>query len=289
MGIDWVRMRPQTTADPQTIARLVELQAESFQRGYPGCWITRGECAPYNEQELRWQQQCLDASRELESLLDFPDFDHETGIAADDAEFDLGRRNYAIARNPIFPQRWRVAANRTFLPDQLAEQPTIWETWIDEVVAGQHQAYLLQQYLHETTTDLNNYAQQLKRTAEASLTATGNWAKKPELIATRQQILSFQPPEIQPAPIFPWPEPDRTEIPTDHPALQATQANIGELVELTRNWDRRVSGSRKLRYYEDYYATFPQYLEAANSADLSEFLGWLKRCSSRGMGVFLQF
>lgn len=281
MGIDWLRMRPQANADAQTLARLVELQAEGFRDGYPDAWKIGGEVAAVSdERRLDRQRQYQEASQQLRALLEFPPHD---------PDLDLGRRNYAIARNRIFPPCWQVAANRTFLPQALADQLVVWKTWLAEVAAGKHQTYLLQQYLYETTTDLDAYSRELKEAAQTSLTVTAAWAGKPDLVALREQIFAYQAPPIHPAPNFPWPERRNAEVPLDHSPLLAIQQKLDELVGLTRNWDRRVKGSRKLGYYQNYYCTFAEYVDQATSPDLQEELDWLTACSDRAMGVFLDY
>lgn len=49
-------------------------------------------------------------------------------------------------------------------------------------------------------------------------------------------------------------------------------------------------GSRsKLRYYQDYYPTFEQYLDQSNDDWLHEFFDWAERCSSLGFGLFFDY
>ena len=291
MGIGWFRMRPKRNVVQEELARLIDLQAEAFQN-LPSMWSTDHiePCELHDEQTVRrFERQYGDSSRALQELLEFPVCDPATGTPTDDPDLEFHWRVYPITRREIFPLQWRLQAHRTFLADSLPRQLGQWKDWLTAVRHGSHQSYLLDLYLHETTISLDFLFQELKWEAQDSVSQTGRWATKPKLAAVRDQIFSFQVPDFFPAPLVPL---QRSELAVDlsnHPSYQSISKKVEELIRLTRSWDANVKGTRKLRYYENYYMTFAQFLDQANDKWLHDFLRWVEACCCKEMGLFLDY
>jgi hypothetical protein len=285
MGIDWARMRPKPGVDDKELSRLIALQAEGIQ-GTPSFWTSDGVdtdvpglCRQYGE-----------SSEALAALLDFPKREPPDDGPNDFADLTTCWRVYAITHNGIFPPRWRLEAHRTMLAEDLRHQIVKWKQWLTEVKDGYHQEYLLDLYLHDTTILLPVLFQDLKNAARESLTKTGKWASRPDLVEVRNRILAFQVPAIYPAPLLrqagaPQPFIDLAK----HEPYQEITGKVKEVIALTRSWDANVRDNRKCRYYEDYYLTFDQFLEQANGHWLHDFLKWAETCCDKRMGLFLDY
>jgi hypothetical protein len=291
MGIDWFRMRPKQNAQESELHRLINLQAEAFQR-LPSMWST-DQIEPseiYDEEETRrLERQYGDSSRALTELLDYPTWDDSTYTPHDYPELALCWRVYPITHSGIFPIKWRVEAHRTYLAEPLREQLRTWTDWVFAVSQGRYRQYLLDLYLYETTIRINYVYRVIRNAAQESLSRTGRWAIKPDLVSVRDRILSFQVPALYPASV---PLPAQIDIAVNlanHEAYQSISQKVHELIALTRSWDANVKQNWKIRYYENFYETFDEFLAQANYKWLHDFLAWAEACSSKGMGLFLDY
>jgi hypothetical protein len=291
MGIDWFRMRPKQNAPESELHRLIDMQAEAFQ-GLPSMWSTE-QIEPleiYDEEEARrLGQQYGESSRTLRELLDFPAWDESTHTPHDYPELLVCWRVYPITHYSIFPIRWRVQAHCTYLPEPLREQLRIWKDWVSAVSEGHFRQYLLDLYLYDITIRINYLYRDIRSVAEESLTRTGRWATKPDLVSVRERILSFQVPALYPAPIHSSAQADISVNLAEHEAYQSINQQVHELIALTRSWDANVRENKKIRYYENYYMTFDQFLAQANDKWLHDFMAWAEACCSKEMGLFLDY
>ena len=292
MGINWCRMSPKPDTDRGELLRLIEQQAIAFQ-GMPYYWATDPVETPdsYHENTRRqYEEQYLASSRALEGLLEFPHCDPDTGTANDDPTLDPSMRVYPITHNTIFPPQWRLQAHRTFLPEQLPGQIAIWKNWITDISEGCHRHYLLDLYLHETTMRLATHCQDLQSVAEGSLSKTAKWVATPDLVAVRKRIASFPIPTIYPAPVVtPLASSEQTINLDEHSRYQFVCSQMDDLISLTRSWDRRAKDDWKVRYYQDHYQTFQQYLDQYQDEWLRSFFTWADTCCSKGFGLFLDY
>lgn len=276
----------------ERLLALVEMQAKSFQ-AMPYFWCTDPIETPetFHQQtrELH-EQDYLDTSRQLRECLQFPECDDDAGECTDFPDLAFAFRVGAISGNPVFPPIIRMNALRTFVPDALPEQVNAWKQWCEQVAGGLHVDYLRRLWAYETSMSLNHFGTELRRVASLSRQETANWASRPELTAVRDDILEGPVWEVLPAPVF-IPNAESTVQPmvgSDEMFDSIWQA-VRDLVQLTREWDRQVKGRWKLRYYEDYYETFEQFLAHAKTDWISEFFAWADRCCSEQMGLFLDY
>jgi hypothetical protein len=291
MGIDWFRMRPKPDADAGELDRLIALQAEAFQK-LPIMWATDSieQYDLYDEATVRrLQEQSGDACEALEQLLDFPPTGPDGESPADDPDLWFCWRVYPITQFEFFPLRWRLEAHRTILPHELGRQLAVWREWIAAVDRGEHRRYLLDLCLYETVLDLHLRYPDLRKVAERSLSKAARWANKPEIAEIRERIFAFELPALYPAPLFPPPDPQPLADPADDPAYRAITGKVDELVALTRAWDYNAKQNYKLRYYENCYRTFQQFLDRTKDKWLHEFFAWADECCSRGMGLYLDY
>jgi hypothetical protein len=292
VGIDWYRMSPRPDCDQAELTRLVEQQANAFQK-MPYFWATDPIETPstfHDNTRNQHEQQYLSSSKALRDLLIFPQCDPTTDIPTDYPDLESCWRVYPITHNTIFPPKWRMEAHRTFLTQELHEQIVFLKAWTTEVAEGRHENYLLNLYLYETTMFLATHCQQLKGLAEASLSMTAKWANKPDLLTVRKKILALPNPTVHPAPLeSALMGSDQLMISRGHSLIASLWKKIEELISLTRSWDSKAKEGWKLHYYQDFYQTFQQYLDQGKDAWLHSFFQWAERCQSLGFGLFLDY
>lgn len=287
MGIDWFRVGVRRETDPAQLGRLMEQQALAFQS--IGTWNSKA-CTDRVRDALCHRlhfETYLAASDSVRGLLEFPGWDDERQRATDLPDLVPCWRVYPITYNPTFPPLWRMRAHRTFLPDQLRAQLLVWKAWAAQVANGEHDAYLRELHLHETSDFMRHHWSFLRAAATESLTRTASWAHKPALVEVRERVLRLPEPTVSSVPIEPTEK--RSVKPEEFDAhYAAVFEEARTLIALTRAWDANVRGNRKLRYYEGYYhLTLDGFRARARDPWLQEFFAWATRCVQQGFGFYL--
>src|SRR5690348_2347595 len=106
MGIDWFRVRVRADTDRVLLDDLVERQATAFQ-SIQSMWIWNfdaetGELGRALQERLH-NDAYLHASNRLEQLLEFPEWDQDSGHARDFPDLAVCFRVYPITKSSIFP------------------------------------------------------------------------------------------------------------------------------------------------------------------------------------------
>lgn len=291
MGVDWVRAYiPQDSASVQ-LERLVEQQAVAFQSMW-GWWSQA--CADYNAVRRALNERLhltgyRAASDSLRKLLTIPEWDDARNCPTDLPELEACWRVYPITHNPIFPPLWRLRANRTLLPDQLGLQILEWRRWIEQAAGGEHDDYLRELHLFNTSDFMHYHWSYLRGNATASLSEAHRWAKNPDLAEVRDSILRLPEPIVMAARVDP-----SDEASADRDGLvaccQELFDDLAVLLDLTRAWNSIVQGNWKLPDYEDDYdLTLDAFKEMTRDPWLLDFLRWAEDCSGRGFALFLEY
>jgi hypothetical protein len=282
-------MKPKADADPDELRRLVREEAAAYQSIYG--WSPVSDVDPVwsgLQLGLNWPA-CLRATRAIRELVEDASWDDERQCATDHPELVPCWRVSVIAGNPTFPPLVRCQAGRSILPDELPGQTEAWRRWAEEAARGTHDDYLRELHWYTGADWTRHHWSVLHAAAVGSLTATGAWASKPDLIAVREEILRLPEPPVPSIRLSPGEGKTRaTEVlDTGYPVCLAAART---LVDVTRRWDRNVSGNRKLRYYENYYdLTLDAFRARAADPWLREFLTWADRCADLGFGLRLDY
>jgi len=288
MGVNFYRFRLKSGVEPASLETLIEQQAVAFQSmwGGPSSEEFAVKMISVSLSEHLHRDTYHTASKVLRNRIELPEWDDENQCAVDLPDLVPSWRVYPITYNRIFPPLCRMQAYRTFLPGQLGTQIPEWRKWIQEVLAGEHDDYLRSLHLYETSRVLQQHWSRLHGCACASLEKTTNWTRKPELIEVREQILRLREPCVMETRISAS-EPRR---PVDDEICAEFFENVGRVLDLTREWDRRVPGKWKVGYYPKHYEfTLDEFKKNAEDDWLQEFFAWGDHCIERGFGWFLDY
>ncbi|XVQ10806.1 hypothetical protein ACQP1W_51340 [Spirillospora sp. CA-255316] len=255
MGVDWIRMRVRGGVSRDELGRLVEAEAAAY--AALGNWYDGefdhliGEVGPGDADGLReW------------------------------VEVDEGADNYRRVRffslNPVFPAEWRLAAYRSYLPDELPGVLDAWTAHLERVRAGGHRDYLVAWYRYATSRELALEWAALRERALEARGRTNAWARKAAVAGVRERILGVPVPPVSPVPfwggageVFPAPE-------------------FAEAVALAREWNYRVP--RNQRVYVREPKGFEEWLGDGLEDDrLADLLGWVSRACDEGFGLVLDW
>jgi len=180
----------------------------------------------------------------------------------------------------LFPIEWRIAAERTILPWELGDRLTEWERYREEVKQGRHRPFLRQLYLyaclHElVTVDLANFIPVVQH----SLTATGSWAKRPEVVACRDEVLA--------EPILTLPPPPRWPAGDAASDLSLAERAFAKVESSVVAWNNAVQrGNVRLRLPRRPLA-FEQWIAARLTDEwYSSFLAWVEPWKYGGYGLY---
>jgi hypothetical protein len=185
-----------------------------------------------------------------------------------------------IGSEVSFPIEWRIVAERTILPWELGDQLAQWQSYRDEVKQGRHRPFLRQLYIYAcldelVNVDLANFIPVVRR----SLTATGSWAKRPEVVACQDEVLA--------APILTLPPPPDWPAGGGESDLAAAERAFAKVESSVRAWNHAVQrGNVRLRLPRRPLP-FEQWI-AARLSDrwYSSFRGWVEPWKCGGYGLY---
>lgn len=288
MGIDWERMRVKPGTDRALLERLIEQQAVAAQTLWG--WNSHADTDSVRSgllEEIHAENYGA-ASRGLRELLELPEWDDEQQCAKDIPDLDPCWRVYPITYYPIFPPLWRVRAHRTFLPEELGPQLAQWKSWAEGVARGEHDDYLRELHLYETSDWLRYHWSVLRENAVASLNRPTTWAKKPALVEVRELILRLPEPHVHDVRIDPAREPpERDRFDADY---RVAFEQVTRLLELNRAWNDHALLDWRVKYGPECYSlTLDAFRAHASDPWLQEFFQWAERCESLGFGLFFDY
>jgi hypothetical protein len=195
----------------------------------------------------------------------------------------------AITGNPIYPPLWRLRAKRTFLPDELRLQVREWRRWAEQAAAGEHDDYLRELHLHETSDHMHYHWSYLHGYATASLSEVDGWARKPALAEVRERILHLHEPLVLDARIDPADE-NSGDGDVVEARRRAVFEDLADLLDLTRAWSSMVPPRWQVPDYEENYSlTFEAFKENARDPWLLDFLQWAEHCAERRFALYLEY
>nr|BFE32282.1 hypothetical protein GCM10010200_045330 [Actinomadura rugatobispora] len=197
-------------------------------------------------------------------------------VDIDDGPDDY-RRVMLFSLNPVFPAEWRLAAYRSYLPDELPGALEVWLAHLERVRAGGHRDYLEAWYRYATSRDLSLEWAALREQALEARGRANAWAGRAELVEARERIISVPVPTVSPVPFW-----------EGGPVEAAASPDFAGAVALAREWNYRVP--RKQRVHVTQPAGFEEWLgEALASESLADLLGWLRRSCDAEFGLFLDW
>jgi hypothetical protein len=289
MGVDWFRATVKPGVDRSRLEQLVEQQAVAFQSMYGwnsvACQDADGvRNALLGKLHAGMYRSASDAIREL---LDFPGWDRSEGCAEDIPDLIPCCRVNPITNNVTFPPLWRMRAHRTILAERLGDQLAQWQAWAEQVAQGDHDEYIRELHMHVSSDWMKYHWSCLREAATASLSPSGEWAKKPELVEVREQILRLPEPFV----FMPRIDPEETAHEADDNArYEALFAEIRRLIDLTRAWNYNVKKHRAIKYYEScYHMSLDDFRDQARDAWLQDFFLWAERCAASGFALYLDY
>ena len=287
MAVDWFRVRPKDSTDPNELRTLIERQATAFQ-SITSYWIDYQPGLPreeFEQEKEEWFDEYRVSSQLLFDLLEPPPYDEDLCKCTDIPDLGPCQRLFPIIENPIFPPQWRKEASSSILVEELREWLKRWRSWIEEVSQGKHRGYLLQLWAHKESLSLFDNWQTLQKVAKQTIGRTNNWAHKPKFIEAREKVLATPAPVIHLAPTSP-----RFEYECSDALRTEIEQTAVDLISVTRQWDCCVKDSFKLRLYRNYYFSFEQFIERGTSDDYyPSNLEWVERCCSLGFGMYLDY
>lgn len=289
MGVDWARASLPPNADIGLLLDLVERQAVAFQSVWGWTSHACSDLDPVGHalrKRLHFAAYRA-ASDSLSGLLVFPEWDDARNCSSDDPELSPYWRVHPITYNPIYPPLWRLQAYRTWLPDPLRRQVRQWKQWAEQAARGEHDDYLRDLHLYETSDKMHYHWSYLRGNATASLGEGGDWASRQSLAEVRDGILRLPEPTIFNARIDPTDEgsdgPDRLDA-----RRQGLFDDLAVVIDLTRAWNATVPEPWKVPDYAgDYHRTLDAFKEMARDPWLLDFLQWAEACAERGFALYL--
>jgi hypothetical protein len=265
MGVDWIPCRVEAGCPTEELCELVRREAVHFRTSDSSLASGLDPRLQFSEAE---QERIRQAYLELGPLHRRLLFKHES------------HRVSVISSEVLFPIEWRIDAERTILPWELGDQLAEWQSYREEVKQGRHRPFLQQLYiydcLHElVSVDLANFLTVVQR----SLTATGSWAKRPEVVACRDEVLA--------APILTLPPPPQWPAGGGESDLTAAESAFAKVASSVRAWNDAVErGNARLRLPRQPLP-FEQWI-AARLTDgwYSSFLAWVEPWKCGGYGLY---
>jgi hypothetical protein len=265
MGVDWIPCRVEAGCPTDELCELVRREALHFRTG--GCSLASGldPRIQFSEEELERIRLAYLELGPLHRRLLFKRESHRVSV---------------ISSEVLFPIEWRIEAERTILPWELGNQLTEWKSYREDVEQGRHCPFLRQLYLyaclHElVTVDLANFIPLVQH----SLTATGSWAKRPEVVACRDEVLA--------APILILPPPPQWPAGGGEPDLSLAERAFAKVESSVSAWNNAVRrGNVRLRLPTRPPA-FEEWIAARlNDGWYSSFLAWVKPWKCGGYGLY---
>src|SRR5262245_61791549 len=223
MGVDWVPCRVEAGYTREEMHELVRLEAAHFRMSGWSSAATLDPRIRFSEADQVEVQRAYTDRGPLHRRLLFKRDSHRVSV---------------IAQEELFPIEWRIEAERTILPWELGEQLSAWQGYRDEVGRGMHQAYLRELYVYVqihglVTVEVEN----LTSVVRSSLTATGSWARRPEVGACRDELLAGE--------IVALPRPPTWPGAGAEPDLLVVQRAFERVESAIRGWNSAVQRGNK--------------------------------------------
>ena len=281
MGVDWIPCRVESGYSNEELCEIVRREAIHFRTGGfsmaagfdPRIHFSEAEREATRQSYLEaTRQSYLEATRQ--SYLELGPLHRKLLFKRD------SHRVSVISSEVLFPIEWRVDAERTFLPWELSDQLAKWQTYREEVRLGGSSPFLRQLYiytcLHElVTVDLANFISVVQH----SLTATGSWAKRPEVAACRDAVLAV--------PILTLPPPPRWPAGGGESDVTAVDRGFAKVELSMIAWNSAVQrGNLRLRLPRRPLP-FEQWVAARLEDEwFSAFLTWAEPWKCGGYGLY---
>jgi len=111
------------------------------------------------------------------------------------------------------------------------------------------------------------------------------WAKKPELLAVRDEVLALSVPSL--ARPSPWePSGGNEQAPTEAEIAESNE-DLRNITDLVRRWNSRAKHRISLRHAG--FMSFDALVFQASEPHYDAFLGWLDRCCAERFGLYLDY
>jgi hypothetical protein len=265
MGVDWVPCRVEEGCPTDELCELVRREALHFRTS--GFSMASGLDPHIQLSEVereRIRQDYLELGPLHRRLL----FKHENHRVA------------VISSEVLFPIEWRIEVERTILPWELSDQLAIWQNYREGVKQGGHRPFLRQLYiyacLHElVTVDLANFIPVVQRSA----TVTGGWAKRPEVVACREEVLAAPLLTLPPAPQWPAGGGESDLIVVER-AFATVESAVSAWNDAVRRGNFRLRLPRRPLPFEQWIAA------RLDDEWYSSFLTWVEPWKCGGYGLY---
>jgi hypothetical protein len=274
MGIDWYPCRVEPGVNREEIDRLVEVESFCYWTGHGGVYRDLQPFVTLRESDIAAMEAEYRKLGRLKDRLLFKMTSHRVTI---------------VSGNEVFPLEWRLRAFGTFLPWALPNQVERWESYRQEVLNGEHRAYLQELMIYLEFSDLKVFFQEsLRSLAKIALKCKDSWATRPELGNVRDKILAEPCPTVPPPPLWP----DRAGLPLARSALdderfQALRSSHHRLTELAQEWNSVVRrGNRRCQLPKPLLSLEEWIAKWQPSEGFSSFLVWLQPWLKGGYGLY---
>jgi hypothetical protein len=265
MGVDWVPCRVEAGCPTEELCELVRREALHFRTNGASMASVFDPRIQFSEAERERIRQAYLELGPLHRRLLFKRDSHRVAV---------------ISSEVLFPIEWRIDAERTILPWELGDQLAEWQSYREEVEQGRHRPFLRQLYiyacLHElVTVDLAN----LIGVVQHSLTTTGSWAGRPEVVACRDEVLA--------APILTLPPPPQWPAGGGESDQTAAEHGFAKVESSVRAWNNAVQrGNYRLRLPRRPLPFEPWIAARLNDEWYSSFLAWVEPWKCGGYGLY---
>jgi hypothetical protein len=276
-------MKPRPGVAREELAALVEEQARAFQN-LPSFWSPDHlPGTPLPEEDPAALEAYQRSSRALAELIELP-----TYPPTDIPDLDPRFRVSAITGCEVFPPQLRLAAYRSYLPDELPAQLARVRNWLDRVRQRRCEGYLCRLYAYETSLTLWQHSLMLRHAWEDASRRPEAWADLTRSPEVSERVRMF--PVLAPlnAPALP-PQEDAPAFAVEEALQAGCWRQAQELAELTRAWDAAVKEPWKVQIDRAFYSSPEQFRREADGPWLREFLEWARRCCEAGFGLFLEY
>jgi hypothetical protein len=265
MGVDWIPCRVEAGYTREEMCELVRLEAAHFRMSGSSSAALLDPRIRFSEVERAEIQRAYTARGPL----------HRRLLLKLD-----GHRVSVITQEELFPIEWRIDAERTILPWELAEQFSAWRSYRDEIGRGMHQAYLRQLYIYVQIHALVSVeVYNLTWVARSSLTATGSWARRPEVGACRDELLAGE--------ILALPQPPCWPDGGAEPDVRVVQRAFERVESAISAWNRVVQRGNKCVRPPKRPPGFDEWVaNRLRDGWYLSFLVWLEPWRRGGYGLY---
>lgn len=288
MGTYWYRMIPK----PEYLSEIrywIGVQAEAI-REYAGLFAD--DLQPYHgyvynpDQDNPALLRCEQAWRKLGEMV------HVPGLS-EDFVGDIRLESKSVGwmgKYSIFPAEWRVAAYRSYLPEEVPVILHQWREYIYSVRNGGYRPYLLNWYLYYTSCQTHDFWFGLKDVMKDAEGRTNAWAVRLFETDIPDKIRNLPEPPLYSAPTWvDWADDAGVIDYETHARYVELMEHRKTLHELRVAWNRYVPSKKKLPTSYPPYAdrSFEGYLGQANDSSLDQLFAWLEQCVVDGVGLFI--